>query len=140
LIKGLIIMDLKVISNDKGAVYHGMRHTDAGFSTFEEIYFSLIKQNALKAWKMHNKMTLNLVVPVGEVRFNFIELDENDAIKDRVEINVGDTNYCRVTVPPKIIFGFKGLSNNTNLVSNISNLVHDDQECTIFPEDKFQFK
>ena len=87
---------------------------------------------------MHKKMTLNLVVPVGEVRFNFIEL-ENNAIKNRSQITIGSSNYSRITVPPSIIFGFKGISDGINVVTNISNLVHDNEECINLEENSFQF-
>ena len=33
---------------------------------FEEAYFSLIDKDAVKAWKRHKTMTLNLVVPLGD--------------------------------------------------------------------------
>ena len=40
--------------------------------TFGEAYFSKIKFNKIKAWKYHSKMTLNLAVPHGKVKFVFI--------------------------------------------------------------------
>ena len=40
---------------------------------FGEIYFSTVNQNKIKAWKMHTKMKMNLIVPSGEIRFNFID-------------------------------------------------------------------
>ena len=138
MIESLIITELKQFNNERGSIYHGMRQSDQGYQGFEEIYFSFIKTGIIKAWKMHKKMTLNLVVPVGEVRFNFIEL-ENNAIKNRSQITIGSSNYSRITVPPSIIFGFKGISDGINVVTNISNLVHDDEECINLEENSFQF-
>jgi|TARA_B100000073_G_C23706777_1_gene562615 dTDP-4-dehydrorhamnose 3,5-epimerase len=140
LIDGLIITDLHKFSNENGSVYHGMRKTDPGYNGFEEIYFSYIKPGSLKAWKMHKKMTLNLVVPVGDVRFNFIEVDNKRNINERYEIIIGTSNYSRITVPPGIIFGFKGLSDSINIVTNISNLIHDDNECENIDKKSFEFK
>ncbi len=117
-----------------------MRKTDPGYDGFEEIYFSYIKPDSLKAWKMHKKMTLNLVVPVGDVRFNFIEVDNKRNINERYEITIGISNYSRITVPPGIIFGFKGLSDSINIVTNISNLIHDDNECENMDQKSFEFK
>ncbi len=140
MINGLLITDLMKFDNDKGDVCHGLRHNDVGFHGFEEIYFSNIKTGAIKAWKMHKKMTLNLIVPVGDVRFNFIELDNHKVIKDRFEITIGESNYRRITVPPLIIFGFKGISKNINVVTNVSSHIHDDNECKDFNENDFIFK
>ena len=52
-------------------------------------------------------MTLNLIVPVGEIRFNFIEVENGKIIKNRSEFTIGQSNYCRITVPPLIIFDLK---------------------------------
>ena len=38
---------------------------------FGEIYFSNINSLCIKAWKKHKIMTLNLIVPIGKVRFVF---------------------------------------------------------------------
>ena len=69
-------------------------------------------------------MKMNLVVPVGEVQFNFYDYEEN--LIDNIII--GNTNYCRITVPPMIWFGFKGLSLETSYILNISDTSHDPLE------------
>ena len=42
---------------------HGIKKNDTGYVGFGEVYFSYINPKAVKAWKKHNRMTLNLVVP-----------------------------------------------------------------------------
>ena len=69
-------------------------------------------------------MTMNLVVPVGNVRFVFFSMDD---CKYRVE-EIGSDHYARLTVPPGIWFGFKGLSSSSSLVLNMSSIVHDPYE------------
>ena len=39
------------------------------FNHFKESYFSTVNGDVIKPWKKHNKMTLNLVVPLGEIKF-----------------------------------------------------------------------
>ena len=60
---------LKKIEVPGGNVFHAMKNTDDGYNGFGEVYFSKIEPNAIKAWKRHKEMTLNLVVPVGKIRF-----------------------------------------------------------------------
>ncbi len=69
-------------------------------------------------------MTLNLIVPVGEVRFVFISSD----FKQRREECIGISNYARLTVPPGIWFGFEGLASPSSLLLNISDIEHDPNE------------
>ena len=68
-------------------------------------------------------MTLNLVVPVGRVGFNF--LDSGSKLRSEI---IGVGRLVRLTVPPGIWFGFKGLSEHQNIVMNMANLEHDDRE------------
>ena len=68
-------------------------------------------------------MTMNLVVPVGNVQFNFYD-DQRYFNKHYY----WRKNYSRITVPPMIWFGFKGLSSSTSYILNISDINHDPLE------------
>lgn len=118
------ITPLARIATVGGDVLHAIKHNDVGYFGFGEIYFSWINFNAVKAWKRHTQMTMNVVVPVGRVRFVFC-LDGTDEF--RVE-DIGVDRYVRVTVPPGIWFGFKGLAAPQSLVLNVGNIPHDPEE------------
>ena len=62
---------LKRIPTVGGDVMHALKYSDNGFNGFGEVYFSWVERGAIKAWKCHQKMTLNLVVPLGEISFVF---------------------------------------------------------------------
>ena len=40
---------------------------------FKKLTFQQLKKIKIKAWKRHLKMTMNLIVPVGNVQFNFYD-------------------------------------------------------------------
>jgi dTDP-4-dehydrorhamnose 3,5-epimerase len=61
--------DLKIILSEDGSVMHSLKSSEKDFKGFGESYFSTVNNGAIKAWKRHKKMTLNLTVPVGIVRF-----------------------------------------------------------------------
>ena len=69
MLDGIIKTKQKIIVADSGSVLHGMKKTDVGYNKFGEVYFSSVKKDVIKAWKLHKEMTLNLVVPIGEVTF-----------------------------------------------------------------------
>ena len=115
---------LRVIDHPKGSIRHALKSSDAEYVGFGEVYFSEIEYCKIKAWKKHIKMKMNLVVPVGLVKFVFYEEKE----KFFQEFILGLENYCRLSVPPGIWFGFKGMDKNLNLVMNISDLEHDPNE------------
>ena len=124
-LENIIITRLSTFDVDGGRVMHGIKKNDVGYVDLGEVYFSYINHKSVKAWKKHNLMTLNLVVPLGEVRFVFCDpLNEGHY---RVE-DVGEGNYVRLTVPPGIWFGFQGIALQPSLVTNIADLQHDAAE------------
>ncbi len=118
-----MVTPLARIATPGGDVMHAMKQSDEGFSVFGEAYFSWINAGSVKAWKRHKRMIMNIVVPVGNVRFVFFK-DENSGF--RIE-EIGENNYARLTVPPGIWFGFQSLEPKS-LVMNISSILHDSEE------------
>ena len=124
-LENIRVTQLSTFDVDGGRVMHGIKKNDTGYVGLGEVYFSYIDPKAVKAWKKHNRMTLNLVVPLGKVRFVFC-----DPLNDghyRVE-DIGEGNYVRLTVPPGIWFGFQGIALQPSLVTNIADLQHDAAE------------
>lgn len=128
-IEGVIITPLKIIPGDKGDVLHAMKRTEASFSRFGEVYFSTVNKGQVKAWKRHRKMTLNLVVPCGEIKFVlYDERNKSCSYGNIFEVVLSRNNYQRLTVPPLIWSGFMGIGNGLNMLLNIANIPHNSRE------------
>ena len=128
-ISGVFITPLKLIKNPLGDIYHGFKKSDVGYINFKEAYFSSIKYESIKPWKKHKKMTLNLIVPVGKIRF--VLFDDRDNVETKgnfIDISLSLENYYRLTVPPGICMAFKGESKGLNLLLNIADYYHDPNE------------
>ena len=123
-ILGISKNKLKTIDNENGVIMHGLKKSDEVFKGFGEIYFSQVEYKKIKAWKRHTRMTMNLIVPIGSVKFVFY--DESKKLFE--EHNIGEHNYFRLTVDPFIWFGFKGMKEGKNLVMNLANIEHDPNE------------
>ena len=127
MIKEVVITKLDIIETLGGSVMHAMKKSSAGYTGFGEAYFSQVDKGAIKAWKRHKKMTLNLVVPVGEIRF--VLFDDREVSNTQFqEIIISRDNYCRITVPPMVWMGFQGLSDCSAMLLNIANIEHDPDE------------
>jgi dTDP-4-dehydrorhamnose 3,5-epimerase len=126
MIKGVNITPLDIIETDGGNVMHAMKESSLDYSGFGEAYFSQIHKGAIKAWKRHTKMTLNILVPFGEIRFILID-DIEDSNNQFQEVIISKNNYCRLTVPPMIWMGFQGIARES-LLLNIANIEHDPEE------------
>ena len=135
MITNILITPLESIPVEGGAVKHFLKSNDKSFSGFGEAYFSFIEFGKIKGWKIHTKMTMNLVVPLGNVGFVFYDQKSNSF----KEYKIGEENYMRLTVPPNIWFGFKGLTLGMNLVANIANIIHDPFESQKLPISHFSY-
>ena len=102
---------------------------------FAEAYFSKIKYNKIKAWKYHLKMSLNLVVPMGRVKFVFYF----NKTKNFKVIELGEKKYSRISIPPRIWFGFKGLSKKYSLILSLTNLEHNPNEVLRCKKNEIKF-
>ncbi len=141
-IDGVIITPLKQIIKSEGSIYHAMKKGDNTFYGFGEAYFSYINSNIIKAWKIHKKMWLNLVVPLGSVKFVLLDQRENSKTEGKFfEITLNpQNNYKRLTIPPGITFGFKGVGSDINLVLNVASIEHDPDEMQNFDLNIIDYK
>ncbi len=125
MIPGVIITPLKQIPDERGKVMHMLKRTDPHFGGFGEIYFSVVNPGAIKAWKKHLQMTLNLAVIQGSARL-VIHDDQSGKFQEMV---LGpENNYSLVTVPPGLWTGFIGVSPQPALLANCASLPHDPNE------------
>ncbi len=126
---------LKIIKLSEGNIMHVIKGKELKKLKPAEIYFSKVKFGKVKAWKYHKKMSLNLTVPVGNVKFVFYSGKGN---KYKV-VQIGEKKYVRLIVPPKIWFGFKGLKKPESIILNLANFQHSKKEMQRHKKDKFKF-
>ena len=118
---------LKKISNPLGDVWHAIKSSDDEYAGFGEAYFSFIEKGKIKGWKKHKKATLNLVVPVGEIKFFAYDEEQGDKHSKLSSFTLSEENYFRLTVPSGIWLAFKGLKER-NMLLNVSDYSHDPSE------------
>jgi dTDP-4-dehydrorhamnose 3,5-epimerase len=129
MIDGVIFTPLPIIDTEGGDILHAMKVSDEGFHSFGEAYFSTIKSGAIKGWKLHREMVLNLVTPVGSVRFViFDDRDDSKTAGDFSEILLSRENYGRLTVSPKLWLGFQGIARQDSILLNIASIEHSPDE------------
>jgi dTDP-4-dehydrorhamnose 3,5-epimerase len=69
-------------------------------------------------------MTMNLVVPRGNVRFVF----HDELNRAFAEYSIGEANYGRLTVAPGLWMAFRGQGPGTSLILDITDQEHDPVE------------
>jgi dTDP-4-dehydrorhamnose 3,5-epimerase len=136
LIDSVILTPLKRIEHPLGDIMHVMKKSSPGYEGFGEVYFSTVNEGAMKGWKKHLRFTLNLVVPVGVIRFVIAE-EENNEFTFK-EVILGIKNYQRLTVPPGLWVAFAGID-EFNLLQNVIEEEHDPNESNNCSLDSIDF-
>ncbi len=129
IIDDLKLTPLPVIKSAKGDIYHALKLSDKDYMGFGEAYFSYIHKGAIKGWKRHNRLTLNIVVPIGEIRFVIYD-DRSDSLtySQFADINLGPlVQYARLTIPIGLWVAFQGIA-EINMLMNIIPEAHDPLE------------
>ncbi len=139
-IEGVIITPLRRILHPKGDVLHAMKRSAPGFVDFGEAYFSTVLPGEVKGWKRHRRVTLNLVVPVGRVRFVVHDDRAGSTTRGSFEdITLDRDNYARLTVSPGLWVAFAGRDAQPSLLLNIADEEHDPAEADNIDLQTFKF-
>jgi len=127
-VPGVSFTPLKIIERDAGNIMHALKSNESSFKSFGEAYFTFVKKGAIKGWKRHREMTLNLIVPLGEVKFVLMD-DRKDSptFGEFYEIILSRSNYGRLTIEPGIWIAFKGVGHE-NMILNLASIPHDPDE------------
>jgi len=126
-INGVSSTDLAQISDSRGSVLHMLRSDSEDFVGFGECYFSEVLPGSIKAWKYHNLQIQNIAVPVGHLRL--VIYDGRVLSKtygNLLEFELGRPSaYKRITIPPKLWYGFACIGESPAILVNCANIPHD---------------
>ena len=129
MIQDVEVTPLKIISDNRGRVMHMLRNDSPIFKSFGEIYFSTIYENAIKAWHLHKKSTLNYACVKGKVKLVLFDERKNSSTNGQhQELILSPENYFLVTIPPNIWNGFKGIDASESIIANCLNFPHNENE------------
>jgi dTDP-4-dehydrorhamnose 3,5-epimerase len=133
-IEGVVLTPLRIIKGESGDVMHALKQPEESFQGFGEAYFSTVHAGAVKGWKKHRMMILNVIVPVGTIKF--VLYDDRLGSKSYQaiqEIIISPENYQRITVPPGVWMAFQGLGASESILLNIASIPHDPLEAENLP-------
>jgi len=134
-IDGVVVTELRQISDERGTVLHMLRCDAPEFTRFGECYFSEVLPGAVKAWKRHRAQTQNIAVPVGRIRMAMY--DDRQGAATRGQLHVMDLGrpdaYVRLRIPPGLWYGFACISVTPALLANCADLLHDPTDSEVRP-------
>lgn len=130
--KKIHITPLKRISNEKGDILHALKSSETDYRGFGEAYFSSVNKGSIKGWKKHALMQLNLIVPLGTIKFYLFDEESNSP----QTVILGKDNYCRLMVKSGLWVAFEGVD-EINILLNIASIEHNPEEAISKPIEYF---
>lgn len=129
MIEGVKITPLRRLPDERGTIMHMMRNDSPVFTKFGEIYFSTVYPGVIKAWHIHDLMTLNYYVVSGTIKFVLYDERPDSPTKgELMEVYPGENNPSMITVPPGVWNGFMGVGTKEAIVANLTDIPHDPGE------------
>ncbi len=137
--QGVSFESLQILSSADGCVMHGIKSNSDEFHGFGEAYFSKVNFGKIKGWKRHKRMTLNLIVPHGEIQFSIYDGRMHSKTNGSFTTKtLSFHNYGRLTIEPNLWVAFKGLAPAGNIVLNVANIEHSPDEAEHVPLSDFK--
>ncbi len=129
MIDGVKVIPLRQIVDERGKIMHMLKATDDHFVGFGEIYFSCAWPGVVKAWHVHQSMTVNNAVLQGRAKLVLYDLREDSPTRgELMSIFLGEDNYVLVQIPPGIANGYKAYGDKMVLLANAASEPHDPDE------------
>lgn len=129
MIDGVKIVPLRQIVDERGKIMHMLKATDPHFIAFGEIYFSCAWPGTVKAWHIHQRMTVNNAVISGRAKLVLYDLRDDSPTRGELqEIFLGEDNYVLAQIPPGIANGYKAYGDKMVILANAGTEPHDPTE------------
>lgn len=134
-ITGVSFTPLKIIPTAGGPVLHLLRPGGLLPKETGEVYFSEVEPGAVKAWKLHERMTQNMAVPIGRVLF--VLYDDRPSSPSRGLVTAYELGrpdkWGILRIPSGVWYGFSGRAKSVSLVVNCPDMAHDPEESRRIP-------
>lgn len=118
MIQDVSISPLQIIPDERGCVRHVIRSDNFDFEKFGETYVSEIYKGVVKAWHGYPTKRIHYAVVKGMVKLALYDSRKTSQTFGQIEtLFVGDENYIRVTIPPGVFNGFKGIRDSMVVVT-----------------------
>jgi dTDP-4-dehydrorhamnose 3,5-epimerase len=128
-IDGVSVTSLEPRLDERGRLVELFRSDDEGALGFGQVHVTTLFPGVVKAWHRHRRRRDVFAVVAGMVRLGLF--DDRPDSRTSGELNqffLGVHNPLRVSVPPGVWFGMKGLGTEEALVVVLTNSPYDERD------------
>jgi len=140
MIEGVKIKQLKAIPDERGRLMEILRCDDEIFEKFGQVYLTTAYPGVTKAWHHHANQRDNFAVVKGMMKVVLYDPREDSPTRGEVnEFFLGEHNHLLLSIPPRVVHGFKCIGESEALVINVPTEPYDPanpDEFRIPPDDE----
>lgn len=126
LIDGVKVKRLEVKPSESGRLMEIVRRDDDIFINFGQAYITTAYPGVVKGWGWHNHKDELITTLGGMVKAVLYDGRENSPTHGAInEFFMGDFNPCLLRVPPRVVHGFKCVSESEATLLIISSELYD---------------
>lgn len=120
MIKDVYVRKLKLIPDERGYLMEMFRSDWEEFKTFGQVYVTAVYPGVVKGWHYHKHQEDNFICVAGMAKVVLYDSREDSPTHGEVnEFFIGTHNPMKVTIPPGVMHGFKGISSEMTLIVNV---------------------
>lgn len=120
MIKGVTTRRLKVIPDERGYLMEMFRSDWEEFERFGQTYITAVYPGVVKGWHYHKIQTDHFICVHGMAKV--VLYDGRPGSSTHGEVNeffMGHLNPILLKIPPGVMHGFKGISEDMTLIVNV---------------------
>ncbi len=125
MIDGVVIKDLRVITDERGFLMEIMRNDDPMFETFGQVYMTTAYPGVVKGWHYHKEQIDHITVLHGMAKIVLYDMRESSPTHGEIqELFIGERNRILVRIPTLVAHGMKGIGTEPAFMLNVPNKVY----------------
>lgn len=120
MIEGVTVRKLRLIPDERGFLMEMLRSDWEEFDKFGQVYVTAVYPGVVKGWHYHKIQTDRFVCVAGMAKVVLYDGREGSPTHGEVnEFFMGIQNPILLKIPPGVMHGFKGISQEMTLIVNI---------------------
>jgi len=126
MIEGVSKRKLRLIPDERGYLMEMLRSDWEEYDRFGQVYVTAVYPGVVKGWHYHKIQTDRFVCVHGMAKV--VLFDGRDPSPTRGEVNeffLGRFNPSLLVIPPGVMHGFKGISEDMALIVNVPTELYD---------------
>jgi dTDP-4-dehydrorhamnose 3,5-epimerase len=129
MIEGVKIRKLRLIPDERGYLMEMMRTDWDEYEKFGQVYVTAVYPGVVKGWHYHKIQSDHFICVAGMAKVVLYDSREGSPTKGEInEFFIGSLNPAMLKIPPGVMHGFKGISQETTLIVNVPTELYNYQQ------------